>query len=300
MDRVLIVDKPRGPTSHDVVKRIRRVTGAKRVGHAGTLDPGATGVLVVLVGKATRLSQFFVEADKVYRGEIVLGTATTTQDAQGEPIGGGSVESVREDDVRQALAGFVGEIEQTPPMISAIKREGTPLYVLARRGVTVKREPRRVRVERFELLRYVPPRIEFEVACSKGTYVRTLAADVGEALGCGGHLGRLVRTRVGHFGIEQAVSLDELERPGQVVGDVGYSMFDALEPWPAVGLCEEEGEVISAGGAVTLSCGRVGAAAGDLLRLTVDGASLLAVGRAGPRDQDGRQPVHPIRVFAPL
>ncbi len=298
MDRVLVVDKPRGLTSHDVVRRIRRASGIRKVGHAGTLDPSATGVLVVLVGKATRLSQFLIEADKGYRGEVVLGVATDTQDAEGDPVELGSTEGISEDDIRRAFSRFVGEIEQVPPMVSAIKRNGTPLYVLARRGVTVAREPRPVRVSRFELLGYESPLAEFEIACSKGTYVRTLAADVGELLGCCAHLGRLTRTRVGRFTLDEAVALEELERLGGGIAEAGYSMFDAMAPWPSVRLEEDERETISTGGAVTLPVSRTATAGeGDFIRLTGDGVDLLAVGCAGGCDRPGCLCIRPVRVF---
>jgi tRNA pseudouridine55 synthase len=298
VDRVLVVDKPSGVTSHDVVQRIRRTSGVRKVGHAGTLDPTATGVLLVLVGKATRLSQFLIEADKEYRGEMILGTSTDTQDADGVPVRSGPTEGINADDVRLAFSKFVGQIEQVPPMVSALKRDGTPLYVLARRGVTVEREPRCVLVSRLELVAYRSPAAEFEVACSKGTYVRTLAADVGELLGCGAHLGQLARTRVGRFTLAEAVGLEELEHLGGEIAEAGYSMFDALAPWPALLLEEDEGEAISTGGAVIVPSSRVAAGAGDLIRLTGDGLDLLAVGRVGPCERPDCLCVRPVSVFA--
>lgn len=298
MDRVLVVDKPSGVTSHDVVQRIRRASGARKVGHAGTLDPSATGVLVVLVGKATRLSHFLVDVDKVYRGEIVLGVTTSTQDSEGAPVRTRRVDGVAEDDLRATFSKFIGHLEQTPPMVSAIKREGVPLYVLARRGVTVEREPRHVRIDRFDLLGYDPPRAEFEVACSKGTYVRTLAADVGEALGCGAHLGQLTRTQVGRFTLADAVGLDELIRLGEGIREAGYSMFDALDPWPIVKLDDDEAEIVSTGGGVTLADCRADVREDEPVRLTADGVVLLAVGLGGSKDREGRVLVRPIRVFA--
>lgn len=300
MDRVLVVDKPSGVTSHDVVRRIRRSTGVRKVGHAGTLDPAATGVLVVLLGKATRLSQFLVEADKEYRGEIVLGLATTTQDAAGEPVERGVTDGIGEDEVRSAFSKLTGELEQVPPMVSAIKREGTPLYVLARRGVTVEREPRRVYISRFDLLTYDVPVATFEVECSKGTYVRTLAADVGEALGCGAHLGRLARTRVGRFTIDEAMSLDDLEKMAADASAAGYSMYDALAPWPAVHLTDDESESVCTGGAISVETSRAQLKGGEFVRLTEDGVELVAVGQAVDSGDPGRLDVRPVKVFAAI
>ncbi|MFH1502907.1 MAG: tRNA pseudouridine(55) synthase TruB [Candidatus Eisenbacteria bacterium] len=301
MDLVLVVDKPSGLTSHDVVGRLRRSTGVRRIGHAGTLDPGATGVLVVLVGKATRLSAFLMETQKAYRGRIVLGVTTDTQDADGRVTATRPVGDLDEGTIRAALAEFTGDLEQVPPMTSAIKRDGTPLYELARKGIVVERDPRPVTVESFDLLSYEPPEIAFEMTCSKGTYVRTLAADVGERLGPGAHLGRLERTRVGRFSIEDAAPLSELEALGRGVHEAGYSMFDALSSWRAVLLDERLAETVMFGGAVRIGAPELaGVAEGDHVRLTRDGTSLLAVGLVGCRDTVGSAEVRPVRVFEAL
>ncbi len=205
---ILNVDKPAGMTSHDVVDRVRQMTGQRRVGHAGTLDPSATGVLVVCLGQATRVAEYLM-ADKVYLAQMCLGVSTDTHDAEGEVTATAEVD-VREEEVREALASFVGPIQQVPPMYSALKREGTPLYKLARRGITVEREPRPVEIHDIELLAWTPPLLIIRVECSPGTYVRALARDLGQKLGCGAHLHSLTRLASGHFTLEKAVSLEAL------------------------------------------------------------------------------------------
>lgn len=303
MNRVLIVDKPRGITSHDVVARVRRSTRVKKVGHAGTLDPGATGVLVVLVGKATRLAQFFVDCGKAYRGRVVLGVRTDSQDADGKVVETRDVGDIPLEKIEAAFAKFEGEIAQTPPMVSALKHEGTRLYTLARKGVEVDRRARNVVVNSFRVLSVELPEVEFEVDCSRGTYVRTLAADVGEELGCGGHLGDLVRTRVGDFSIEQSLRLEEVEALGQDLTSAGLSMFQSLAMFPALTLNPAEEDTISTGGAIEAEPGRIEGAPADFIRLTSDGVDLVAVAKttaAGPEDRgDGASVVtiRPVRVF---
>ncbi len=208
---VAVVDKPAGWTSHDVVAKARGLLGTRKVGHSGTLDPDATGVLVLGVGRATRLLQFLSGLDKRYAGEVVLGVATTTLDASGEVVGTWDMSGVGLDDVRRAAAGLTGEIDQVPPMVSAKKVEGRRLHELARAGVEVERPPVRVRVDRFEVGEPVEPGVyPIEVTCSAGTYVRSLAADLGAALGGGAHLRALRRLAVGPFTIEEAVPLEQL------------------------------------------------------------------------------------------
>jgi tRNA pseudouridine55 synthase len=211
-DGVLLVDKPSGITSHDVVDRVRRALGVRRVGHAGTLDPMATGLLVLGVGRATRLLRFLGDQDKEYEGGARLGIETDTLDAEGSVVRTVPVD-VAEEDLRQALAGLLGEIEQRPPAYSAVKVGGQRLYRSARRGEQVEAPVRRVRVDAFELLRYAPPDFDFQATVSGGTYVRSLVAEVGGRLGCGAHLTRLVRTRIGRFALADAVSPDEAGEP---------------------------------------------------------------------------------------
>jgi tRNA pseudouridine55 synthase len=208
-DGVVVVDKAAGWTSHDVVAKARGLLGTRRVGHAGTLDPDATGVLVLGVGRATRLLAYVTGLDKSYVGEVVLGTATSTLDASGEVTGRWDMSGVRLAEVRAAAAGLTGDIEQVPPMVSAKQVGGRRLHQLARAGEEVERAPVRVRVERFELGEPVEPGIfPVSVACSSGTYVRSLAADLGTALGGGAHLRRLRRTAVGPFGLDEAIPLE--------------------------------------------------------------------------------------------
>jgi tRNA pseudouridine55 synthase len=212
---VAVVDKPPGWTSHDVVAKARGLLGTRRVGHAGTLDPDATGVLVLGVGRATRLLAYVSGLDKAYVAEVVLGTATSTLDASGEVTGTWDMAGVGLADVRAAAAGLTGDVMQVPPMVSAKQVGGRRLHRLARAGVEVEREPVAVRVERFEVGEPVAPGVfPVAVTCSSGTYVRSLAADLGAALGGGAHLRRLRRIAVGPFGSEEAVPLEALSPEG--------------------------------------------------------------------------------------
>jgi tRNA pseudouridine55 synthase len=210
-----VVDKPAGLTSHDVVARMRRIAGTRRVGHAGTLDPMATGVLVLGIEKATRLLHHLVLSDKAYTATIRLGQATSTDDAEGDPIGGASTSTVADDAVRAAMPSLTGEMEQVPSAVSAIKVAGRRAYARARAGEAVELAARPVTVLRFEAIGFRRPapdllEVDVEVECSSGTYVRALARDLGVALGVGGHLTALRRTRVGPFTLAQARTLDEL------------------------------------------------------------------------------------------
>jgi len=211
MEGVLIVDKPQGLTSHDVVYRLRRKLGMKKIGHAGTLDPMATGLLIMLIGKATRISQYLMSTDKVYEGEATLGVITDSQDAEGEMMETRPVPELSEAAVREVMKGFLGDQYQIPPMHSAIKIDGVKLYHLARKGEEVEREPRFIRVSSFELLSFASPKITFRLHCTKGTYVRTIAHDLGQKLGCGAHLSALRRTASGKFELNQGLTLEQIE-----------------------------------------------------------------------------------------
>jgi tRNA pseudouridine55 synthase len=211
MEGVLIVDKPQGLTSHDVVYRLRRKLGMKKIGHAGTLDPMATGLLIMLIGKATRISQYLMSTDKVYEGEATLGVVTDSQDAEGEMMETRPVPELSESAVREVMKGFLGDQYQIPPMHSAIKIDGVKLYHLARKGEEVEREPRFIRVSSFELLSFAPPKLTFRLHCTKGTYVRTIAHDLGQKLGCGAHLSALRRTASGKFELNQGLTLEQIE-----------------------------------------------------------------------------------------
>lgn len=207
---ILLVDKPQGITSHDVVYKLRKIFHIKKIGHAGTLDPMATGLLLMLIGKATKVSQFLMSMDKEYTGTIRLGQSTDSQDADGEVVEERPVPDISKADALKEMKAFIGDQYQTPPMYSAKKVNGQPLYKLARKGKTVPREPRVINISKMEMSRFELPEIEFLVACSKGTYVRTIAHDYGEKLGCGAHLCELRRTGVGKFRIENASTIEEL------------------------------------------------------------------------------------------
>jgi tRNA pseudouridine55 synthase len=211
LEGVLLVDKPGEHTSHDVIARLRGKLRMKKIGHAGTLDPMATGLLIVLVGKATRVSQFIISLDKEYEGTIELGKTTDSQDAEGQTMETRPVPALTEAEVRSAMQGFLGDQYQTPPMFSAIKIGGVPLYKKARRGEEVEREPRFIRVMSWDLLRFASPHIDFRLRCTKGTYVRTLANDLGAKLGCGAHLCALRRTATDRFSVSQALTMEQIE-----------------------------------------------------------------------------------------
>jgi tRNA pseudouridine55 synthase len=212
LEGVLLVDKPKGLTSHDVVYHLRRKLQMKKIGHAGTLDPMATGVLVMLIGKATRISQYLMSTDKIYEGEATLGVVTDSQDAEGEMMETRPVPELTEAKVREVMKTFLGDQYQIPPMHSAIKIDGVKLYQLARKGEEVEREPRFIRVAGFNLFTFDSPKLTFDLHCTKGTYVRTIAHDLGQKLGCGAHLSALRRTASGKFTIAQCLPLEEIEK----------------------------------------------------------------------------------------
>lgn len=211
---VLPLNKPPGLTSFDAVRRVRRILGERRIGHTGTLDPRASGLLPLCVGQATRLVDYFHAQTKRYHCVVRLGERSDTHDLEGTVVPGGDASHLDAETVRAALARFVGEIDQVPPMHSAVRRQGRHLYELAREGIEVERQPRRVRIERAELLSFRPGRVaeaELDVVCGKGAYMRVLAADLGEALGVGGLLGWLERTEYGALRLSESVTLEELE-----------------------------------------------------------------------------------------
>ncbi|MFN7138924.1 MAG: tRNA pseudouridine(55) synthase TruB [Limisphaerales bacterium] len=209
-DGAILVDKPAGPTSHDVVDAIRRKFKIKKVGHCGTLDPGATGLLIIVLGKATKLSEKLMSDDKVYEGTIHFGETTDSYDADGRIVSSLPVLPMTLDELNEAAASFIGDQMQTPPMVSAIKKDGVPLYKLARKGVEVERPARLIHIYNFRFTRYDEPVGEFKVACTKGTYVRSLAHDLGQKLGCGAHLKTLRRSVSGKFDVKDALPLEEL------------------------------------------------------------------------------------------
>jgi tRNA pseudouridine55 synthase len=211
MDGILNINKPAGQTSFSVVARVRRLSGERRAGHAGTLDPEATGVLLVCLGKGTRIIEFLVDMSKTYLAEIELGSTTDTYDGSGQVIHRSDASGITPEQIENAAAAFRGKIHQTPPMYSAVKHRGQPLYKLARRGIDIERKSRSVTIHRLEIKNWREPVITTEIECSKGTYIRSLAHDLGKTLGCGAHLKSLVRTGCGDFNIEDSISMPELE-----------------------------------------------------------------------------------------
>jgi tRNA pseudouridine55 synthase len=239
---VLVLDKPRGFSSNAALQKVRWLLNAEKAGHTGSLDPLATGVLPLCFGEATKFSQYLLDADKGYSTVAQLGVTTTTGDAEGEVLERRTVD-VDEAAIQAALPAFRGQIEQIPPMYSALKRDGQPLYKLARAGEVVEREARSVTIARLELLALQEDRATLEVACSKGTYVRTLVEDLGARLGCGAHVAELRRTQAGPFGLVQAISLDELEAAHAEGGAEALDRFllpvdSGLEHWPLVQLTQ--------------------------------------------------------------
>ncbi len=272
----LIVDKPGGISSHDVVGAVRRETGVRRVGHAGTLDPMATGVVVVAVGRVTRLIRFIQDLAKEYVATAVFGVATDTLDADGavlerEPL------DVDADDVRRVIPRFVGEIEQIPPMVSALKVGGERLYDVARRGEVVERQARRVVVEELEMTDFAPgpyPEVSFRVVCGRGTYVRSLADDIAGALGGRAHLSRLRRTRIGSLGLDRAVTIEDMGEHTRYI----LSPLEALADLASVSI--EDDLVIPVSNGVRFATGPVATIPVDTPTAIVDGrGKLLAVYR---------------------
>lgn len=208
LDGALLIDKPAGPTSHDVVDAIRRQFAIKKVGHCGTLDPGATGLLIIVLGRGTKLSEKLMSDDKVYRGSMRFGESTSTYDADGELVASLPLPALTLEQLNTAAAEFVGDQMQKPPMVSAVKKDGVPLYKLARKGVEVEREPRLIHIYRFRFSAYQEPLGEFEFACTKGTYVRSVAHELGQNLGCGAHLASLRRVRSGKFDVANATEFE--------------------------------------------------------------------------------------------
>ena len=328
LDGVLVINKPAGWTSHDVVAKARKLLRVSKVGHTGTLDPTATGVLLLCLGKATRIAEYLINTDKEYRAVLRLGVATDTQDATGNVVGRAEGMLPDQAAIAAVMASFVGRLQQVPPMYSAIKVKGVPLYKSARAGRTVPRAPREFTVRSLQVLSIVPtppeaacvrdaqvgvggaPRgpvahpnatsdgpppatmdVTFDVVCSKGTYVRTLCADMGEALGVGGHLARLERRRVGRFGIEDALSLDELAELAEreAVESRLFSPSAALTDLPALVIDEVAVRGIHHGVAVpaTRVVETEGVwAVGDSVRLLGPDGRLLAIGKVpcGPED----------------
>ncbi|HET7753940.1 MAG TPA: tRNA pseudouridine(55) synthase TruB [Anaeromyxobacteraceae bacterium] len=294
---VLVVDKPRGPTSFDVVQRVRRALRVDKAGHTGTLDPMATGVLAVCLGDALKVQQYLVEGDKAYEAEVAFGVATDTEDAEGREVSRADASALTREAIAAALPRFVGEIEQVPPMYSAVRVGGKRLHEAARAGEAVERAPRRVRVMGLDLLAFASERdglarASLAVRCGKGTYVRTLAADLGRAVGVPAHLAALRRVSAGPFTLAEAVPLDELQRlaaedRAQVEARV-IPVVRALDFMPSVALSGEQARDVAHGRAVQLP-----ELPQRLFRALSPEGTLVAICSAGPRG------VQPVRVLEP-
>ena len=301
---LLLLHKGRGYTSHDAVKVARRALRQKKIGHCGTLDPEATGLLLLTLGRATRLTRFLIKAPKVYTGAVTLGRETDTYDAAGEVTREASVDAVTEDAIRSIMASFEGSYEQTPPPYCAKKVNGKKYYELARRGEETPKEARSVEVFRFEPTEIAPSpisRVEFELACASGTYARSLAHHLGQELGCGGHLSRLHRTVIGTFSVEDAASLDQLDDAEGDTGKLGCAFipFDEI-PLPFLeaqaDLTQERrirhGQKMLAPGLASEE--------GDWVKITSSRGLFLAVGTVDERlgGEAGMSVIQPRIVFA--
>jgi tRNA pseudouridine55 synthase len=282
LDGVLLLDKPLGLSSNDALIRAKKIYLAKKAGHTGTLDPLATGLLPLCFGEATKFSQDLLEADKTYEATMRLGVRTTTGDAEGEALQTRDV-TCDEAAIHAAMAHFRGEIAQVPPMYSALKRDGKPLYEYARAGQTVEREARNVTIHALDLIACALPDVTFRVTCSKGTYVRTLAEDIGETLGCGAHLVALRRTGVGVLTLEHAVTLDTLAEAAPAERDSWLQPVDALlSTFPAVYLDADATRRFTQGQRLKLSDIADAPAEADRVRVyALDNKRLLGVARAG-------------------
>lgn len=279
---VLNIDKPSGMTSHDVVDYVRKAAGTRKVGHTGTLDPMATGVLPLCLGRATKVVQFMIAEDKEYRVEMTLGLVTDSQDTTGNVLSNNPVEGIGEEDIHALHERFSGEIEQTPPMVSAKHHKGQRLYELARKGIEVERQPVQIEIRELEFESIDLPRVTFRVVCSKGTYIRTLCADMGEALGCGAAMSGLIRTRCGAFRVEDAVRLDDLKSQ-EDVEKVLSGMDEALGTMPAVVVNPRTARGLLNGQAVRGAALLDGQSDAfhrlDLVRLKTEDGRLLGVGK---------------------
>lgn len=299
-DGILNINKPPGMVSFAVVSLVRRVTGIRRVGHAGTLDPIADGVLPICIGRATRIVEYLVDAPKSYRARIRLGVTTDTYDSEGATIATADPAGVTLQELEAALLPFVGEIQQRPPMYSALKYEGQPLYRYARAGKEVPREMRTVSIYRLDLLRYAPPVVELELECGRGAYVRSLAHDLGQQLGCGAHLEGLTRFKSGPFSLEDAMSPDQfVEMAGEHAWPQLLNPVDrVLESWQAALLGEEHTSEARRGRSLLLTPTRQDSqdlALDTLCRAYSHEGEFLAILR-----YRGTGLWHPEKVFAPL
>ncbi|TGD70950.1 tRNA pseudouridine(55) synthase TruB [Mangrovimicrobium sediminis] len=282
IDGILVLDKPSGMSSNQALQIAKRLFFAAKAGHTGSLDPLATGVLPLCFGEATKFSQYLLDADKAYASTVIMGATTATGDADGELLEERDASDLTESDVATALRGFEGEIEQVPSMYSAIKRDGQPLYKLARQGIEVEREARRVEIKRLELRAFragPKPEADIYLECSKGTYVRSLAEDLGKVLGCGAHVGALRRTQAGPFGLQDAVTLQTLESLKQNdelarMDGLLLPADTALDALPLVRLTESGGFYLRQGQPVLVP----NAPCNGIVRVALESGEFLGVG----------------------
>lgn len=291
---LLLVDKPSGMTSHDVVDRVRAAAGIRRVGHTGTLDPAATGLLILCIGPATRLSEYLTGLDKVYEGFTRLGVITDSHDMDGQVIEQRPVPELTHAQIQAVFDRFTGQIEQVPPMVSAVKVGGQRLYKLARKGETVERKPRQITVSEFAALSFESPLVKFRVSCTSGTYVRSLCHEVGQVLGCGAALDSLRRVAVGKYNVTNAAALDTLVNPADVRGHL-MPMGDALD-LPSVTIRRAGERQLATGAAL----GRVELKTMPTIRegwvqVKSESGELLALGQV--KEGPGELQVQPKRVF---
>ncbi len=275
MDGILNINKPWGRTSFSMVVMVKRLSGEQHVGHAGTLDPAATGVLPICLGRGTRVIEFLIDTTKAYRAEIELGIATDTYDGSGRIIQRGDPSGISRDQLELELTSFCGLIQQTPPMYSAVKYQGKPLYELARAGITVERRSRPAKIHCLELVDWQPPVATVEVVCGKGTYIRSLAYDLGQALGCGAYLKSLIRLRCDLFDIRDAISVSQLEdafRYGYWHHFI-YPIDSVLLHWAAMVVSDDEGQNIRNGRPLELANGDGGGGGGYLEQCISSGSS---------------------------
>lgn len=291
LDGILLIDKAAGWTSHDIVAKARGITGQRRIGHTGTLDPMATGLLIACLGKATRLVEYMTLHDKRYEGEITLGATTDTDDAEGMVLSQREVPAIDTDRLRSIEATFTGVLQQRPPAYSAVKVEGQRAYAAARRGVALELAPREVVVRSLDLTPLAPDRLRIDVLCGSGTYVRSLARDIGEALGCGAHLSQLRRTHAGGFAVAEAITLDALARIAAAgeLAEVIRPSDDGITDFEAAIVCEQTSASIAAG--ITTAPGPAVHAA-DVARIYDASGQFIAVGRVAESGQ-----IRPIKVF---
>jgi tRNA pseudouridine55 synthase len=290
MNGLLLVDKPGGITSFDVVRRVRRWCGTRQVGHCGTLDPSATGVLPVAVGSATRLVEYLMAGDKEYEATIRFGVVTETQDGDGRILATHPFDELDRASLESVAGSFLGTINQVPPMYSALKRDGVPLYRLARQGIEVERQPRPVHIDAIEILDFLPPTATLRVTCGKGTYIRTLCHDLGQQLGCGAHMATLRRTRCGTFRIEACHTLEHLEGIAAAGGVLPLIVpAAALSDWPALQVQASARSRLANGVAPGIDeiTGPDDLVPGLPVRLLVD-CELAAVARFMPGGEGGR------------